>query len=277
MILARQALNSSKSMLENAKVNEPEAKAKVIVAHVLGIEFSDILNYGKVTGKAYNSIMGMIKRCMLGEPVEYVIGKAYFRHIELLVSKDVLIPRRETELVAEQATDLIRQNEFSTAIDICTGSGCIAISLAAETGIFVHACDISEKALDIAKGNAERNEIAEKTRFFVSDMFKNVSKTYDIIVCNPPYVSQSEYEKLDRGVKQYEPKLALIAGDGLRFYRDIAANSMRYLNRKGALVLEIGATQASKVMDMLKQNGFCCVEYKKDYEGRDRIVYARKE
>lgn len=274
---AIEALGLSKSGLENAKIKEPEAKAKVIVAHALDIEFSDILNFGKAADEAYYNIMRMTKRCILGEPVEYVTGKAYFRHVTLDVSKDVLIPRRETELVAQQAIDLIKQNKFSTAIDICTGSGCIAISLAAETGIFADACDISEKALDIAKSNARKNGAAKKTNFFVSDMFKSVRNTYDIIVSNPPYVSQGEYEKLDRSVKQYEPKNALVAGDGLIFYREIAANSIRYLNSKGAIVLEIGAAQASKVMDMLKQNGFCGVECKKDYEGRDRIVYARKE
>ena len=214
---------------------------------------------------------------MQGEPAEYVTGKAYFRHAILDVSKDVLIPRIETELVAEQAIYLIQQNGYKTAIDICTGSGCIAVSIAAETGAFVHACDISRPALALAKRNAKQNKVAEKVTFFISDMFEGVSGTYDIIVCNPPYISNNEYEGLDKSVRQYEPKLALIAGDGLSFYRDIASGSMQYLNSKGALVLEIVASQAKKVVDMLQQNGFLGVEYKKDYEGRDRIVYALKE
>ena len=167
----------------------------------------------------------------------------------------MLIPRNETELTAEQAIYLISKNGYKTAIDICTGSGCIAVSIAAETGLTVHACDISEEALVLAKRNAKRNGVAEKTNFFVSDMFESVSGMYDIIVCNPPYISDNEYEELEKSVKEYEPKLALAAGDGLSFYRNIAVKSMRYLNSGGALVLEIGASQAKSVIKMLKQNG----------------------
>ncbi len=274
---ALQALKSSISKLDKAKISEPEAKAKVIVSHVLGIQFSEILNYADISDNQKSDIEAMTQKCMAGEPVEYVTGKAYFRNLTLSVSKDILIPRRETELVAGHAIDMIKQNAYDTAIDICTGSGCIAISIATETSAAVHATDISKCALKTAAQNAAQNGADDKIKFFISDMFDSLYGAYDIIVCNPPYVSQSEYERLDKSVKEYEPKLALVAGDGLDFYRNIAKNTMRYINPGGALVLEIGASQAEQVMHMLKANGFIDIVCKKDYEGRDRIVAARKK
>ena len=192
----------------------------------------------------------------------------------LAVSPSVLIPRQETELVVEQAMDLIAQNGYKTALDLCTGSGCMAISLAAETSVSVEACDISESALRIAHRNAAAH--AACVRFFVSDMFNAVTCAYDIIICNPPYISQGEYAQLDRDVRLYEPRLALLAGDGLDFYRIIAAQAPQYISAGGALVLEIGAHQASSVTQLLKDGGFGCVTVRQDYSGRDRIVTALK-
>jgi release factor glutamine methyltransferase len=129
-----------------------------------------------------------------GVPVEYITGKAYFRYTELFVSPDVLIPRKETELVAGEAIELIKRQGCKTALDMCTGSGCIAVSIAAETGAKVIAADISEKAVAIADKNAKGN--GASVHFLISDMFINIKDTYDIIVCNPPYVSDEEYEGL---------------------------------------------------------------------------------
>lgn len=276
MMTGREAVGSAKGMLEKSCIAEPEAKAKVIVAHVLDIGYGDIYMCNHVSQKHWDVIAEMTHRCMRGEPVEYVTGKAYFRHIVLDVLSDVLIPRIETELVAEQAIDLIRQKGYSSAIDICTGSGCIGISLAVETKALVHACDISEKALAMARRNAKNNG-ADKMLYFSSNMFESITLSYDVIICNPPYVNEQEYMMLDDSVRMYEPSLALVAGDGYPFYRNIAKNGMQCLNGGGALVLEIGATQAKNVMELLAQSGFVNVECKKDYAGRDRIVCAYKQ
>jgi release factor glutamine methyltransferase len=212
---------------------------------------------------------------MRNEPVQYVTGKAYFRRLALSVTPDVLIPRKETELVAQKAIDLIREHSFAAALDMCTGSGCIAISLATETPAAVEACDISEKALVIARRNALNNGAA--VRFFTSDMFSNADRSYDLIVCNPPYVSEEEYDTLTPDVRDHEPRLALVAeDDGYAFYRRIASEAPQHLNEGGMLVLEIGAQQARGVMTLLKRN-FEAVERYKDYEGRNRIVTARKK
>lgn len=276
MSTAREVLKSVTEQLESYNIAESEAKAKIIVSHVLNIEFSGLFTYGEISAALQRKIDKMAVRCCEGEPVEYVTEKAYFRYAVLSVSPDVLIPREETELVVQCVIDMIKQHDYKTAIDICTGSGCIAISLAMETDAFVEASDISENALAVAKGNAKENGVADKVSFFISDMFENIDQSYDLIVSNPPYVSETEYQSLDDSVRLYEPKLALTAEDGLAFYRTIANQAIHYLNDGGGLVLEIGSDQGEIVAQLLKQSGFYGVEYKQDYQGRDRIVSAYK-
>jgi release factor glutamine methyltransferase len=260
--------------LKSAGADEPDAKARVIVAEALGISLGDVFLYTHVDEAALKHIEEMTLRCVSGEPVEYVTGRAYFRHITLSVSPDVLIPRQETELVAGEAISLIRANGYKKVLDLCTGSGCIAISIQTETGIETDACDICEKALLIAKRNAKGSDA--DVRFFLSDVFASVTGTYDMIVSNPPYVSEIEYETLDKGVRLYEPRNALVAGDGLAFYRIIAGEAGQYLHKGGALVLEIGAAQGKDVAKLLISSGFNSVTCGKDYTGRDRIVTARR-
>lgn len=271
MATAKDAYVSVRETLEKANVSEPDAKARVIVAEALGIGLADIFVYKDVDA-AIDKIEAMVKRCAAGEPAQYVTGQAYFRHLTVRVSPDVLIPRQETELVVEEAIGLIRANGYKRALDMCTGSGCIAVSLQTETGIQTDACDLSEKALSVAKENANNADV----RFFLSDMFGSVTDAYDIVVSNPPYVSDSEYDTLETGVRLFEPRMALTAGDGLKFYRILAKEAGQYLNKGGALVLEIGAEQGKDVTKLLETGGFHGVTCKKDYAGRDRIITARK-
>ena len=271
---ARQAFISVRNDLKSACIAEPEAKAREIVSHVLSIDYADIFFYQHVTPDDGNAIDAMAQRCALGEPVAYITGKAYFRHLTLSVTPDVLIPRKETELVAQKAIDIISKQGITSALDMCTGSGCIAISLASETQAVVEACDISEQALMLARQNAISQGTA--VRFFTSDMFEGVERIYDLIVSNPPYVSEAEYETLTEDVRLFEPRLALVAEDGLKFYRRIAQQAVQYLSDGGMLVLEIGARQAAGVAALLAQH-FDEIACYKDYEGRDRIVTARKK
>lgn len=275
MDTARDAFEAVRRVLEEAGNPEPEARARVIVSHALEIGLGDVYLAHPVNKAQQARVNEMARRCAAGEPVEYATGKAYFRYLTLDVTPDVLIPRQETELVAEEAVTLIQSNGFMSALDIGTGSGCIAISLATETTACVDACDISEAALALASHNA-RNSGAQ-VRFFLSDMMDGVTGTYDIIVSNPPYISEDEYQTLDSGVKDYEPKLALTADDGLAFYRILAKGAGGRLNSGGALVLEIGAGQGGDVAALLVAAGFGNVEVKQDYSGRDRIVAARKK
>ncbi len=274
MVTAREALGAVRQQLMAAGIPEPEAKARVIVSHALHIELSDVFREVPVDAEQRAQIVSMADRCASGLPVEYATGQAYFRYLTLDVTPDVLIPRQETELVAEEAVELIKSNGFSSALDIGTGSGCIAVSLATETKAAVDACDISEAALKLAAKNAASN--GADVRFFLSDMLSGVAGKYDIIVSNPPYVSEEEYAGLDAGVRDYEPKLALTAGDGLDCYRVIAKEAGRHINAGGALVLEIGMTQGMAVAELLAGGCFSNIEIKKDYSERDRIVTARK-
>ena len=268
-------LETVRHALKSAGINEPDAKARVILSHAMNTGLGDVLLPLPVDSAQRAYIDAMAQRCAQGEPVEYVTGKAYFRYLELDVTPDVLIPRQETELVVEEAISLINALGYKRVLDIGTGSGCIAISLATETKACVDACDISPAALMAAAGNAHRNHA--DVRFFISDMLGGVTGTYDLIVSNPPYVSDEEYIALDAGVRDFEPKLALTAGDGLDYYRIIACEAGRFINPNGALVLEIGMTQAADVVAILVDNDFFDIGTKKDYSGRDRIVTAHKK
>lgn len=272
---AREAFTVSKKRLEAAGAPEPEAKARVIVSHALGAGLSDVYTDTELDLRQLGDIERMTGRCEQGEPVEYVTERAYFRYLTLEVNPNVLIPRSETELVAGEAIELIHKRGYECALDMCTGSGCIAISLAYETGIRVTASDISEKALEVAKSNARLNGVIKDICFLHSDMFERLEGTFDIITCNPPYISEEEYATLNKGVF-FEPKEALLAGDGLEFYRRIAREAPKLLNAGGSLVLEIGATHAGAVTELLNAGGFCGVECIKDYALRDRIVRAHK-
>lgn len=262
-----------KTLLSAAGSPEPDAKARVLAAHGLNISLGDIFLHGEADADAAVRIEEMAQRCAAGEPVEYVTGCAHFRHITLAVSRDVLIPRQETELVAGQAIELIKEHGCGKALDLCTGSGCIAISIAAEMGTAVDACDISQAALRLAEHNAQQNGV--QVGFFASDMFDGVTCKYDIIVSNPPYVSETEYAALEHSVRHFEPRIALAAGDGLDYYRVIASKASDYMAKGGALVLEIGAGQAADVAALLQAGCFTEIKVIKDYTGRDRIVTAR--
>ncbi len=274
MKTARAALGAVRQRLAAAGIPEPEAKARVIVSHVMDIELGDVLRELPVDTEQRTRIVSTADSCAQGMPVEYATGKAYFRYLTLDVTPDVLIPRQETELVAEAAIELIRAKRYKNALDIGTGSGCIAIALATETKAAVDACDISEAALSLAAVNAAAN--GAQVRFFLSDMLSGVSGTYDLIISNPPYISDAEYAGLDTGVKDYEPRLALTAGDGLDCYRVIAREAGGHIAPDGALVLEIGMTQGLAVAGLLTEGGFTDIKIKQDYSGRDRIVTARK-
>lgn len=203
------------------------------------------------------------------KPLQYILGSTEFYGIKLRVDKGVLIPRMETELLAEQAIKNCTSN--AKVLDLCCGSGAIAIAIALNTKAAVSASDISDKALAVAKYNIKATKT--KVKLICSDMFSNIKGKFDIITCNPPYVKTADIADLDANVKDYEPALALDGGeDGLDFYRLIALKAAVYLNPNGLLLLEIGQNQsqtATLFMDKFD------VSLRKDYNGIDRIISAR--
>lgn len=214
-----------------------------------------------------------IKKRSLFIPLQYITGEQEFMGLPFYVNKDVLIPRQDTEILVETALSYVSGKKI---LDLCTGSGCIAVSLTVlgkpESCL---ASDISVPALKVARKNAERNRV--DITFAESDLFGNISGCFDRIVSNPPYISPEVVEGLMKEVKEHEPRIALEGGqDGLDFYRRIIKDSRRFLKKGGMLFFEIGYDQAERVMEMMERSGFAEVFCKKDYAGLDRVVYGRR-
>jgi release factor glutamine methyltransferase len=254
-----------------------------------------------MTTAPFNHIDTEDKRCgvkhvMPHTPIQYIIGHAEFCGLDLRVDERVLIPRPETELLVEAALDLLRRTPYSVrrtrVLDLCTGSGNIAISIArAMDGKLdpepaegltkrasictIVASDISDGSLDVARDNAMRHGLDGSILFVKSDLFDDIDGRFDIIISNPPYIAGPEFAGLQKEVLK-EPRAALYGGeDGLDFYRRIASGAPAHLARGGRLIMEIGYGQRGMVVAIAEGAGFEVVEVVKDQAGIDRVVVAR--
>lgn len=205
-------------------------------------------------------------------PLQYILGYAYFYRQKYHVTKDCLIPRPETELLVEKALECSSRR----TLDLCTGSGCIAIAYYLEKrdcGCEVWASDISVSALEVARKNA--HDLKADIFFNQGDLFEGLQGKFDLIVSNPPYISQQDMEKLDVYVKK-EPQIALSGGfDGLDFYRKIVLEAKRFLNPNGIILFEIGEEQSDALVEIFIKNKYINISVFKDYNDRDRIVKAQ--
>lgn len=215
-----------------------------------------------------------IQNFLEGIPIQYINNKAYFMGLEFYVDENVLIPRCDTEILVEEIIKIIKKNSLLKILDLCTGSGAIAISLKKYlNNIEIMASDISDKALMVAKKNASK--IGVDVKFIESDLFNSINGKFDLIVSNPPYIKKSVIPLLDKQVRN-EPILALAGGeDGLDFYRKISYDAKKFLNNNGYLCFEIGYDQRKDVEDILLQNGYINIYSKKDYGGNDRIIICK--
>lgn len=247
-----------------------------IVATVLNKNRAEIKLERSVSDKEYREIMRICDRRAKGEPLSNIFGFVEFYGLKFDVNKKVLSPRMETEILVEEAIKKINEFEAKNVLDLCTGSGAIAIAIAKYTDCKVSACDISKQALNIAENNAKKNGV--KIDFYQSDLMKGLKKgkKYDIIISNPPYIKRSDLEKLDVEVKMFDPRLALDGGDdGLDFYRRIVEEAKTKLVKKGWLMFEVGKGQAEAVSGLMQNNGFDSVLAIKDYNRIERVVYGR--
>lgn len=209
---------------------------------------------------------------LTGRPLWYVMGDADFCGYKIKVDERVLIPRPETEELVMMAVAAAEEGQH--VLDLCTGSGAIAIATYKELEkagrkVRMTAIDVSEKALELARENAELNEA--EINFIQSDLFTRIRERFDLIVSNPPYIPSAEIETLQREVKDFEPRLALDGGaDGLEIYRKIAADVSKHLTRGGTLLMEVGAGQAEEVVKLFKGNSYSMII--KDFNGVDRYV-----
>ena len=217
----------------------------------------------------------MLERRVKGEPIDKIFGKTEFYGLTFKVNKDVLTPRKETEILVEEALKIIGKEKLEV-LDLCTGSGAIAVSIAKNSAAKVTATDISESALMVAKQNAELSDV--KINFICSDLFSDIKKgkKFNVITCNPPYIKSEDIKTLDKEVKDYDPHLALDGGeDGLYFYRKISEEFEEFLAPKGVILLEIGLAQEKSVKKLFSKNKFS-VRIVKDYSGIQRIIIAER-
>lgn len=282
-IILRQALEKGISILKSAGIEAPVTDAGVMLCKVLNCEKTYLYSHDEhiLSRQEEASYFELVGKRAGGIPLQYITGHQEFMSLDFSVSTSVLIPRHDTEALVEEV--MLHANELSTTdgeisiLDIGTGSGCIAVSLAYYIkDCTVTAVDISEKALEMARLNAVKLGVYGKTVFRLSDLFENVEKrNYDIIVSNPPYIPKEEIAGLNRQVKAYEPLTALDGGpDGLSYYRYIIKNSADFLKPEGLLAFEVGYNQAANVQDMMN-GSFHNIKIIKDLSGIDRVVTGR--
>ncbi len=280
-------LNWVVGYLADKDIDLPRLSAELLLSDVLGLKRIELYtNFDKpVTQQQLDRLHGLVKRAGRHEPIAYLLGKTEFYSLKFKVSPDCMIPRPETELLVDRAVEFLRsRNGEQSVCDLCTGSGCIAIAIAknfADAGII--ATDISKAALNIAAENLTVHNLEGRVQLLCGDLFEPIMQhldagKFDLIVCNPPYVSAAEFEKLGKNVKDYEPKLALFAGDdGLDIYRRIIEKVEAFLKPGAALMLEIGYAQGPAVKEMLEQaNCFSKIAIEKDFNSNDRVVIATK-
>lgn len=246
-----------------------ETDAEWIVSIVTGIKRSELGGDSRVKSSHIDKIDELASERIKGKPLSYVLGNADFYGYEIKVDERVLIPRPETEELVSEVLKVVKNTD--KVLDLCTGSGAIALVINKKSGASVTATDISEAALEVAKENFKQFDAAVETRLI--DLYGDLSEKFDIIVSNPPYIKTEEIDTLDKEVKDYEPRIALDGGeDGLDFYRRICEGTRQRLNEHGKLFLEAGYGEAEEIKKML-ENDFN-VEIIKDISGIDRIIKA---
>lgn len=276
----KQAIIKGVTILKLEKITTPKLKARLLLQYVLKKSRQYLIVYDnqKLTEKEEQEYLKYIDLLKQGEPIEHITHQKEFMKLNFYVNENVLIPRQDTEVLVEEVIKISEKIKAKKILDLCTGSGAIAVSLAKYLGdVQITALDISQKALDVAISNAKNNQVQEKITFVESNLFENLAKEkYDIIVSNPPYIKRKELETLDIEVKK-EPQIALNGGeDGLDFYRRIIDKGYEYLKYGGYICLEIGYDQkeeVTKIVEDKKQyDGLYC---KKDLCDNDRVIVAK--
>ncbi len=229
-----------------------------------------------MTQRQWDEYQTGIQEILKGKPLAYITHQVEFMGLPFYVDENVLIPRMDTEVLVEEILAEMKKNTIHSVLDMCTGSGAIAISLKKqEPALQVMASDISKNALTVAQKNAKI--LQAEIRFIQSDMWQKIQGSYDCIVSNPPYIQSHVVKTLDPFV-QHEPHLALDGGeDGLQYYRILIKHAQEHLNQGGYLFLEIGYDQKESVTQLMQQANFQWIHTRKDYGGNDRVVWGKKE
>lgn len=275
-------LEETSRFFADRDIPDARLQAELLLAAVLGLgrldlylQFDRPLNAGEV-----DRYRDCVRQRLRRVPVQYIVGTAAFRHIELSVTPAVLIPRPETEVLVDVALERLAGVSAPRCLDLCCGSGAIALSLAFENErAIVTASDISQEALQVAKGNAERSGVGRRVEWLCGDLFAALGdRRFDLIACNPPYVRHGDIASLQPEVCQHEPHLALDGGgDGLDFYRRICRDAARFLASAAYLVMEVGDGQAEDVVAMLDETAeYETVEIVADLNDIPRVIAAQR-
>ena len=283
-MIVHDILNEATHAFEAVEIPSARLDAEVLLSFYLGC---DRLEFYKnpdmpISETKLSAFRNLIARRLQWEPVAYITGRKEFWSFTLEVNNSVLIPRPDTEIIVEEALDICRKIDSSEIkiLDIGTGSGAIAIALAKEMPYAkVVATDISPAAVNLAQKNAAALGLKEKIDFRQGNLFEPVDGIFDIIVCNPPYISAQDYEKLPAGVKNYEPQDALLAGkSGLEFYEKLIYQAAGFVQKNGWLLLEIGAKQEAGVRGIMETSScYDSIEMSRDYAGLPRVIKARRK
>ncbi|MHC4157773.1 MAG: peptide chain release factor N(5)-glutamine methyltransferase [Planctomycetota bacterium] len=281
-LLSRVAEDFEGKGIESARLS-----AELLLSCVLQMKRIELYTqFDKVVSKEQlDRLRDLVKRAEEGEPIVYLTGRTEFYSLQLQISPDCLIPRPETELLVERAIEFLRGRGGKQFVcELCTGCGCIAAAIAKNyPDVQITATDISDSALKTAATNIEKYGLKERITLLCGDLFDPIvpqlcGGEFDLIVCNPPYVSGAEFESLDKSVKDYEPRPALFGGaDGLDVYRRICEKVDGFLRPDAALIMEIGYRQGQAVRELLERSGyFGEITIEKDFHDNDRVVTAIK-
>jgi release factor glutamine methyltransferase len=274
-------LQEAAQMLNDAGVPEARREARSLLSHIIAKDRTFLISHAEdvVGDDDVARFRRTVERRAKGEPLQYITGVQDFYGREFRVTPDVLIPRPETELLAEAALEKIAGATTPLICDVGTGSGCIAVTLLCErTDARAIAVDISEAALEVAQDNARRLGVVERITFKISDCFAAVEPAaFDLVVSNPPYVSAGALPGLQREVRDHEPLIALSAGDdGLDVIRRLLRDAPAFLKNGGYLIMEIGFDQAERVRELIDGDHWVLEEIRPDLQCIPRIVLARK-
>ena len=280
-----EVIQRSADFLAKKGVESPRLQVELLLAHLLQLPRMKLyLNFERVLAEAeLEKLREFVKRRANREPLQHIIGTTNFCGLEFIVNRHVLIPRPETEILAERAWKFLEncapeKSASPAALDFGTGSGCLAVMLAKKcSAAKIHALDISAEAIAVARENAKRHEVVAQIEFHQGNGFAALPENlkFDLIVSNPPYIATEEIATLEPEVRDHDPKLALDGGaDGLEFYRMLAEKSSERLAPKGRLMLEFGEGQAESIKKILEEQKWIVEAIERDYTQRERFLIA---
>ncbi len=271
----------AKEHMKRVSIENPSLETSILLSRVNAIDnLSDIYTHPEreVGQDKIAEFCGLLERRLGHEPVSYITGEKEFYSRPFTVSPDVLIPRPETELLVEETLRIVEKIKNPVILDVGTGSGCIAVTLACELGeSVIYATDVSVDALRIAQLNAARHDCTNRINLINGDLSEHFSNcVFDVVVSNPPYISESELTLLEPEVRDFEPHMALLAGeDGLQAIREIVTSGIRVLKDGGYCLLEVGADQAERVKALFEESGYRETSSFKDIANIERVVRAK--